>query len=88
MAAIPAELQGIDFGRELVLDAISGCLRGDPYGFLKVNQVIFTGGTLEAKYEIYKRSEMGLGIMALMPMRFFVRLSRSDAHPKLQSMKC
>jgi len=75
MTAIPAGLQGIDFGRELVLDAISGCLPQGGYD-LRVTQVTFTGGTLEARYEIYQRSE--IGIMALIPMRFFVRLRKDD----------
>jgi hypothetical protein len=75
MAAIPAGLQGIDFGRELVLDAISGCLPQSNYG-LRVTQITFTGGTLEARYEIYPRSEMGL--MVLIPQRFFVRLRKDD----------
>jgi hypothetical protein len=75
MAAIPAGLQGIDFGRELVLDAISGCLPQGNYG-LRVTQVIFIGGTLEVRYEIYQHSE--IGITVLIPKRFFVRLRKDD----------
>ena len=75
MVAIPAGLEGIDFGRELVLDAISGCLPQGNYG-LRVTQVIFIGGTLEVRYEIYQHSE--IGITVLIPKRFFVRLRKDD----------
>jgi len=75
MAAIPAGLQGIDFGRELVLDALAGCLPQGNYG-LRVTQVIFIGGTLEVRYEVYQDSE--IGITVLIPKRFFVRLRKDD----------
>jgi hypothetical protein len=76
VAAIPAGLQGIDFGRELVLDAISGCLPSGHYG-LRVNQVTFTGGTLEVRYEVYQQHS-GIAITMLIPQRFFVRLRKDD----------
>jgi len=75
MAAIPAGLQKIDFGRELVLDALAGCLPQGNYG-LRVNRVTFTGGTLEVRYEVYEHS--GIGITVLIPQRFFVRLRKDD----------
>jgi hypothetical protein len=75
MAAIPAGLEGIDFGRELVLDAISGCLPQGNYG-LRVTHVTFIGGILEVRYEIYEHS--GIGITILIPKRFFVRLRKDD----------
>jgi len=75
MAAIPDGLQGIDFGRELVLDAIAGCLPQGNYG-LRVTHVTFIGGILEVRYEVYQDSE--IGITALIPKRFFVRLRKDD----------